>query len=139
LKNRGRIDYAAKQARDDALGRAGEKFVAEFERQRLTRAGRPDLAKGVDHIADRNDGLGYDVQSFHPDGSPLYIEVKTTSMGERASFYLSAPELAFAEQCSHAYALYRVHSWGTKPRVFALDAERVLSLPREPVLFRMAL
>jgi hypothetical protein len=49
---------AARDARNRDLGRAGEEFVVDFERSRLRRAGRSDLARDVRWVADL-DGDGY--------------------------------------------------------------------------------
>ena len=59
----GRFDPAARDARNRDLGRAGEEFVFHFERRRLERAGRDDLARNVRWVSDADgDGYGYDVQ-----------------------------------------------------------------------------
>src|ERR1700736_4510585 len=61
----GKFDPAERDARNRDLGKAGEKFVVEFERDRLRRAGRNDLAEDVGWVADLDgDGYGYDVRSF---------------------------------------------------------------------------
>ena len=44
--------------------------------------GRPDLAEKVIHVSQiEGDGAGYDIKSFHEDGTVKYIEVKTTRGG----------------------------------------------------------
>src|SRR5262245_52465315 len=73
------------------------------------RAGRQDLADRVRHVAVlEGDGAGYDVASFAPDGTPRYIEVKTTTGSAETPFYITSIEVAFAAQHAAQYALYRV-------------------------------
>jgi hypothetical protein len=72
-------DYAEVDARNRALGRAGECLVVAYERHMLTQQGRRDLAQRIRHVAKmEGDGAGYDVLSFNKDGTVKYIEVKTT-------------------------------------------------------------
>jgi hypothetical protein len=48
----GKFDPAERDARNRDLGKAGERFVVEFERDRLRRAGRDDLADDVRWVSD---------------------------------------------------------------------------------------
>ncbi len=57
------------------------------------------------------DGLGYDIQSFRADGSDLYIEVKTTSLGKNSSFYISPNEIKFSAAFASNYQLARVYNY----------------------------
>lgn len=74
----GKFDPAARDARNRDLGRAGEEFVVGFERRRLERAGKSNLARDVRWVSDLDgDGYGYDVQSFdHDSGEPRLLEIK---------------------------------------------------------------
>lgn len=88
------IDWTKVEARNRSLGRAGEKFVLPFERERLERAGKPRLARSVRHVAEHEgDGAGYDVLSFDVNGQEKFIEVKTTVSGPVAPFHVSRNEL----------------------------------------------
>lgn len=66
------------------------------------------------------DGLGYDIRSFEPDGRERFIEVKTTSFGERTPFYVSANELRFAKDHAAQFRLYRLFDFQRAPRLFEL-------------------
>jgi hypothetical protein len=48
----GKFDPAERDARNRDLGKAGERFVVEFERDRLLRAGRDELAGDVRWVSD---------------------------------------------------------------------------------------
>jgi hypothetical protein len=65
--------------RNRKLGREGEELVLHFERQRLQRQDRVDLAKKVKWISqEEGDGAGYDILSFDHQGNERLLEVKTT-------------------------------------------------------------
>lgn len=60
------------------VGDAGELFVLQEEKKRLTKAGRIDLANKVDHLAARHETPGWDITSYDEDGNEIYIEVKSS-------------------------------------------------------------
>ncbi len=108
-------DYAEVDARNRALGRAGECLVLAYEQHMLTQQGRPDLAQRIRHVAKlEGDGAGYDVLSFNKDGSVKYIEVKTTRGPAETAFFMSAHELAFAQQHAERYYLYRIYGYNAE-------------------------
>lgn len=88
-------NYLEIEARNEALGFAGEKLVLEFEHERLWRHGKKDLANRIEHIADtRGDGFGFDILSFEMDGRDRLIEVKTTRFGASTPFFVSRNEVS---------------------------------------------
>ena len=116
-----RIDYMAREARNRALGAAGEDFVVRFERARLREAGRDSLASKVEHVAStRGDGLGFDVLSFDEGGEEKFIEVKTTQFSAVTPFFVTSSELSFSLEHSAAFELYRVFTFRDDPRLFRL-------------------
>ena len=103
------------------LGKAGEAFVVDLERRRLTQADRSDLARKVRWIAaEDGDGAGYDVLSFNPAGRELLIEVKTTNGAARTPFFLSRNECAVATERPEDWRIYRVHLFAKGPRIFTI-------------------
>lgn len=92
-----RVDFSARERLNRALGESGERFALEFERYRLTRSGRPDLADEVKWSSrEEGDGLGYDIRSFDPDyEKELFVEVKTTGSGKYQPFLISENERVF--------------------------------------------
>ncbi|AZZ95301.1 DUF3883 domain-containing protein [Hahella sp. KA22] len=116
-------NYAAKEANNRRLGEQGEEFALQFEQYRLTKLGRPDLAKKVEWTSrEQGDGLGFDILSFDPvENKELYVEVKTTSSGKYQPFYISDRELTFSQEMAASYKLYRVYEWRMKPRLFILS------------------
>lgn len=110
LEGSGIIDYANEMIRNKTLGNAGELFVLNYEKRKLTEAGRSDLAALVEHTAAKYDGVGYDIKSFDTDGSPKFIEVKTTKGGCDTTFYVSESERLFSSQ-NNLFYLYRVYNF----------------------------
>lgn len=116
-----RFDPVERDAKNRALGLAGEKAVLEHERIWLANNGRGDLAERVRHVSvEVGDGLGYDIESFLLDGRPKPIEVKTTKGGVATPFFMSRNERDRAEQLADSYHLYRVHRFGPNPALFML-------------------
>jgi hypothetical protein len=97
------------------LGRAGEEFAVGFERRRLERAGRDDLAKDVRWVSDVDgDGYGYDVQSFEIGGQERLLEIKTTCGNERTPFWMSKRECDVAAEQGDIYRVRRVSTSATR-------------------------
>ena len=116
-----RFDVAERDARNRALGRAGEERIVLYERSSLVAAGRDDLANRVRWISDQDgDGAGYDIASFEADGRPRLIEVKTTNGWERTPFHISRNELAVAEERRRDWCLVRLWNFAREPRAFEL-------------------
>ena len=117
----GKFDPAERDARNRDLGRAGEKFVVEFERHRLKRAGRDDLAERIRWISELDgDGYGYDVKSFEPDGKERLLEVKTTCGHEGTAFWLTKREMDVASDRSDIYRIRRVFHFRNQVRMFEI-------------------
>lgn len=105
-------DRTATDARNRALGLAGEEAVVNAEVKLLKDAGRADLAANVRHVAkEEGDGAGYDVLSFATDGSPKHIEVKATRYGAGAAFYITSNEVAYSQTHPESYHLYRLFNF----------------------------
>jgi hypothetical protein len=114
-------DYLEREAQNRSLGLAGEAFALSFERWRLSHLGAGQLADQVVHASQVDgDGLGYDIRSFELDGSQRFIEVKTTSFGERTPFFVSANEVRFAQDQAPRFHLYRLFDFRAAPRLFQL-------------------
>ena len=117
-----RRDYLEREARNRSLGLAGEEFALGFERWRLGQLGAGQLADQVRHVSQsEGDGLGYDIRSYEADGSERFIEVKTTSFGERTPFFVSANEVRFSRDRAPQFHLYRLFDFRAAPRLFQLD------------------
>jgi hypothetical protein len=131
-----RKDFLEIEARNRALGLAGEHFVIEMEKKRLTDSGYRELAKRVEHVAEtKGDLLGYDVLSFEASGCERLIEVKTTRFGEMIPFYVSPNEIKVSERNAAIYQLFRLFSFHETPGLFVLHGSLKSSCRLEPVRF----
>jgi hypothetical protein len=107
----------SQDARNKALGLAGEELVLEAERRRLKEAGRSDLAEKVIHVSVvEGDGAGYDIRSFGDGGEVRHLEVKTTRSGATSGFFVSPNEAAFSEAHPSTFVLVRVFGYDAKTK-----------------------
>lgn len=114
-------DYAAIEARNRALGLAGELAIVDLEYRRLVKAGKASLARRIDHVSQsRGDGDGYDILSFEESGREKLIEVKTTRSRAETPFFLTTNELQVSREHSNIYHLIRVYDFGHDPAWFRL-------------------
>jgi hypothetical protein len=108
-------DYAEIDSTNRKLGIAGELAALAYEKNRLIKAGRSDLADRVRHTSVvLGDGAGYDIDSFDESGNRLFIEVKTTRQGKFADFQISPNEIVFSTRHPSDFALYRIYEFNTK-------------------------
>lgn len=133
-------DYGERDSKNRALGEAGEHFIFEYEKMRLSLAGRDDLAQKVQWVSkELGDGLGYDIVSFTNTGQRLYLEVKTTRGKKAAPFFVSSNEVIVSEEKGDAYRLVRLYGYPTKPRFFILSGSLRQSLQLEATVYRARL
>jgi hypothetical protein len=117
-----KYNVAERDARNRALGRAGEQLVLVHERANLLAAGRTYLADRIRWVSHLDgDGAGYDIRSFNADGSDRLIEVKTTNGWERTPFHITRNELNVAEACRDDWRLVRLWNFAREPRAFQLQ------------------
>lgn len=117
-----RINFAEREQCNRRLGESGESFALEFEKARLSRAGRDDLAREVIWASkDEGDGLGFDIRSFDETyESEMFVEVKTTNSGKYQPFMITENERAFSNERAANYRLYRIYGFSRHPRLFEL-------------------
>ena len=131
-----RFDPAARDASNRKLGKAGEEFVLNVERQRLTLSGSEQLAERVRWISHEDgDGAGYDIHSFDLAGNVRLLEVKTTCGTERTPFYISRNELSLSDERPNEFRLMRVHSFANNPKIFELTPPLKSHVSLEPISY----
>jgi hypothetical protein len=115
-----KIDWEKARDRNNEIGDQGEEFVLEYEIDRLIEAlaiDRTLATQNVQHLSRlQGDGLGYDISSINDDGSPRYIEVKTTSGDFNQPFYMSKNERHFFEEYEDSAFIYRVYNFNRETR-----------------------
>jgi hypothetical protein len=115
-----KIDWEKARDRNNEIGDQGEEFILQFEIDRLIESlsiDRTTAIQNVQHLSRlQGDGLGYDISSINDDGSPRYIEVKTTSGGYTQPFYMSKNEKHFFEEYGDSAFIYRVFNFNRETR-----------------------
>lgn len=101
-------DYDNENKKRKETGDAGEALVIQWEKTQLINLGRPDLADAVRKVMDWE---GYDILSFHSEGEPRYIEVKTTTGTEGRPFYWTTNEKQTMLNNPASYCLYRLYNY----------------------------
>ena len=130
-------DYLEREARNKSLGAAGEEFIVEYEQWRLASNGYQALADRVEQVSrTQGDGLGFDVLSFNLDGSPRYIEVKTTTFGRDTPFFVTETEFARSRQEGGDFHLFRLFEFRQQPRLFDLVGALDRNCFLDPVTYR---
>ena len=105
-------EYLEETAR---VGREGEEEVFRRERERLQARFHTLGRLVIPYYKLRSSSPGYDILSFDDEGKPVYIEVKTTRMGEDQNFRLTAHEHEVARKLTdrgERYCIYRITHWG---------------------------
>ena len=130
-------NYLEREARNQALGLAGEESVITYERARLHRADRGQLASQIRHVSkEQGDYFGYDIRSFEESGLERLIEVKTTKLGIDAPFFVTRNELRVSKERADHYHLYRVFDFRAKPRLFTLNGALSTTCALEAVTYQ---
>lgn len=104
----------------DEIGLKGEEYVYHFEKERLTRAGKSELAKKVKHVSKENCAAGYDILSYSEDGRYRYIECKATK-GSSLDFEISANEWEKAKHYREQYYIYRINNALSNPALTIIN------------------
>ena len=109
-----KIDYVEKAADTDAVGRLGEQFALAYEQWRLRN--HPELSRYIKHISKDDDSAGYDIESFELDGTPRFLEVKSTLGTMGNPFFISANEIETAQEKGKQYIILRVSNLEKNPK-----------------------
>lgn len=135
----GEVDWAKREQANRELGLLGEKAVIQWEKNELTRHGRPDLAGLIEHTAIKDTAAGFDIKSYDASTSmEKYIEVKTTTGSAKTPFFISPNEIEKSKQLRDSYWLYRIYNFdkakGAKFYKLSGDMNETLNL--EPSGFK---
>jgi hypothetical protein len=120
--SRKKPDYPKKTIRNMAIGIRGEQIVKEFEQRKLVNF--PEWLKEINWISEKTDGQGYDIDSFETDGTPMQIEVKSTTkkfLG-KAEFYLTEFERSISTDLSNYYLYYLSDVLSNTPIIYVFKA-----------------
>ncbi|MHB1605787.1 MAG: protein NO VEIN domain-containing protein [Leptospirales bacterium] len=133
-----KFDPVERDRLNRALGKAGEEFVFEVERELLSEMGRKDLSSKVKWVAaTEGDGAGFDILSFDPKSDrEKLIEVKTTNGAARTPFFISRNEYATAKERPSDWCIYRVHLFAREPRIFTISPPLESAINLRPETWR---
>ena len=116
-----KLDIPGRDARNRALGEAGEKRVLAHEKAFLKANNRHDLAEKVRWVSKLDgDGAGYDIASYTLEEESRLIEVKTTNGWERTPFHITHNELEVSKERPSEWCLFRLWDFSNKPKAFEL-------------------
>ncbi len=119
-----KTNFLEKEQNNRNLGEQGEALIIEFEKWRLLKAGKDNLADKIQWISrDLGDGTGFDILSKNNNGTDRYIEVKTTKLTKETPIYLSRNEWKFAQSKPQDFFLYRVYNFAENPQLFIKQGE----------------
>lgn len=118
-------DFESENRKNSRTGLSGEALVLEYEKARLEKLGRKDLAKRVKWVSQESDDYGYDVESFDitETGEKIkkYIEVKSSTGNIDGSFYISSNELTKSAEYGDKYVLFRIYDIDSmKPKYYEI-------------------
>jgi hypothetical protein len=119
-----KINYLEREQNNRKLGEKGEGLIIQYEKWRLTREGKENLADKIEWVSkELGDGMGYDILSKNINGSDRYIEVKTTKLSKETPIYLTSKEVSFASLKQKDFYLYRIFNWEESPRFFVRNGK----------------
>ena len=120
--NSGSRRYSKKS---DKVGKLGEEIVVEFEKMKLIKENRPDLAvKVIWHREDADNRTpGWDITSFDKNGQELFIEVKASEGQKISDVELTINEWIQAEKNieNNQYKVYLVSDVFSNPIIEVID------------------
>jgi hypothetical protein len=132
-----KTNYLAKEQNNRQLGEKGEELVCDYERWRLVKAGKNNLADKIEWVSrEKGDGMGYDILSKNNNGTDRFIEVKTTKLCKETPIYLSRNELKFSFLKEKEFFLYRVFSFTESPQIFIKQGNYESFCQLQPQIFK---
>lgn len=98
-----KLDYQVVNKQKMDIGDAGELYIYWKEKNKLFDSGFKHLSDKVQLISKESDSYGYDIISYFDDGTPIYLEVKTTIGGPKTPFDISNAEFAAMNNLDNYY------------------------------------
>ena len=105
-------------------GELAEKFVMEFERDKLKDYSFFPIRQSIDDV-----GLGYDILSYDTDGNEMFIEVKSI---KNDSFFWSENEIATSKEYKKDYYIYLVLFGNNKP----IKIKKIIKNPYDKIFIK---
>ena len=139
--SRGKADYNKINLSKEKIGKDSEKLVYDWEKERLKKEQREDLAKNVFWESEENgDGAGYDIKSFEKRNGEyveIYIEVKGTNKSINQAFDISINEIEASNKYSDRYFIYRLGEiYSDVPKFYKINGRIEDNFELEAVNFK---
>lgn len=139
--SRGKADYNKINLSKEKIGKDSEKLVYDWEKERLKKEQREDLAKKVFWESEENgDGAGYDIKSFEKRNGEyveIYIEVKGTNKSINQAFDISINEIEASNKYSDRYFIYRLGEiYSDVPKFYKINGRIEDNFELEAVNFK---
>jgi hypothetical protein len=132
-----KINYLEKEQQNRMLGQSGEELVIAYEKWRLIKEDKIELADKIEWISkDKGDGAGFDILSKNKNGTDRYIEVKSTKLSKETPIFFSKTEFDFSKKFSSDYWLYRVFNMQSTPKMFQAKGQFDTFCHVEPTHFK---
>jgi hypothetical protein len=132
-----KYNYLQKEQENTKLKQLGEELVFNFEKWRLRKSGKSELANAVSWISNEYiNTAGYDIQSKNGNGTNRFIVVKTTKLGKSTPIYFTKNEFNFSREKTKQYFLYRVYNVRLRPRLFVKNGSLEAICHVEPILYK---
>ena len=125
------------------VGDAGEEYVYNFEKNKLIKNGKEQLAKKIiKQYKDSSFFPGYDIKSFDLEGNEIYIEVKSTKNKKKSYFEISENEINAAKKYKTQFHIYHVTNALVNPRITRvikdpLSYQKKNQIVVEPMMYRI--
>lgn len=114
------IQYLSTTQNEKAiLGRESEEYVFNTEIHRLSTRSQVLSKLVLPYYKMKGSYPGFDILSFNDDGSPLFIEVKTSEREDSIGFFLTTNEYNAAKKLTskgYTYLVYNFSSWNSPNR-----------------------
>lgn len=132
-----KINYLEREQGNQKLGEFGEDLVIKYEKWKLIKLGRTNLAEKVEWISkEEGDCAGFDILSKNLNGTDKYIEVKTTKLGKETPFFFSRNELQFSLERSVNYHLFRLFNADSNVKMFTKNGSLNQICNSVPIMFK---
>ena len=104
------VNYVHNDIENKRIGDLGELWVMKYEINKLKKANKHNLIDYIKHISkNEGDGTGFDIKSFDNKGTPIFIEVKTSTGTKNSTFFITKNELERSRIEKENYYLYRLY------------------------------
>ncbi len=137
---RKKADYIKATENKMKIGDLGEETILRYEKNRLIKLGKLELANNVKRLSEQSDSYGYDILSYDiKDGEivELHIEVKTSKSADAIlNFYLTGNELN-RFQNDQKHVIYYLYDVANSPKLHIVDKSAFKSEFLKPVLYKV--